>query len=63
MMCNYGIVPLLVTKTVATGKGTSKREKIKWDGPVFLDPVWYGMLWYCTNCVVPSMRANYGIVP
>ena len=41
---------LLMTKTVV--KGASKREKIKSDGPGFLDPVWYGMVWYGTCGIV-----------
>jgi hypothetical protein len=39
----YGTILLLMTKTVV--KGASKREKMKSEGPGFLDPVWYGMLW------------------
>ena len=36
----------MMTETVDTVKGTSKREKIKLEGPGILDLIWYGMFWY-----------------
>ena len=48
-----------MTKTVDTAKAASKREKIKSDGPGFLDPVWYSMSWYIWHRAV----VWYGMVP